>query len=289
MPELPEVETAARDLAAQITGNQIVAIDKLDWERMIETPTPADVRALLPRRQFVQIGRRAKWVLATLDGGWTLAIHLRMSGNLSVQPATEPADKHTHLVLRLDDGRQVFFHDPRKFGRLRLLDAAGLHALDAAHGPEPLDAAFTVAVLRERLLRYRRTLKPLLLDQTVIAGLGNIYVDESLWVARLHPLRPADSLTRSEISALHAAIQQVLTQAIRNKGSTLRDYRTGYGQRGENQDYFHAYGRTGQPCPRCGTPILRLVVGQRGTHICPTCQAMRRRTMARPAATSALP
>lgn len=282
MPELPEVETAARDLAAQITGRRIVAIEKLDWERMVETPAPATLHALLPGRQLLQIGRRAKWVVATLDADWTLAIHLRMSGNLSVHGPDVPADLHTHLVLMLDDGRRVFFHDPRKFGRVRLLDPAGVHALDAAHGIEPLSAAFTPHVLGELLTRRHRYLKPLLLDQTIIAGLGNIYVDESLWQAYLHPLRHSDSLNRSEITALHSAIQCILTQAIAHNGSTLRDYRTGYGQRGEQQEYFRAYGRTGVPCPRCGTPIERIVVGQRSTHLCPTCQPLGGRRTRRP-------
>jgi formamidopyrimidine-DNA glycosylase len=282
MPELPEVETAARDLAAQITGQRIVAIEKLDWERMVETPAPAALHALLPGRQLLQIGRRAKWVVATLDADWTLAIHLRMSGNLSVHTPDTPADKHTHLVLLLDDGRRVFFHDPRKFGRVRLLDPAGLHALDAAHGVEPLSAGFTPPVLRDLLTRHHRYLKPLLLDQTIIAGLGNIYVDESLWQARLHPLRHSDSLKRSEITALHSAIQWILTQAIENKGSTLRDYRTGYGQRGGQQEHFRAYGRTGMPCLRCGTPIERVVVGQRSTHLCPTCQPLHGQRVRRP-------
>ncbi|NJK81125.1 MAG: bifunctional DNA-formamidopyrimidine glycosylase/DNA-(apurinic or apyrimidinic site) lyase [Chloroflexaceae bacterium] len=274
MPELPEVETAARDLAAQVIGRQIVAIEKLDWERMIETPTPAEFHALLPGRQIVAVGRRAKWLLLTLDAGWTLAIHLRMSGSVSVHPPDMPADVYTHLVLRLDDERRIFFHDTRKFGRVRLLDAAGLVLLDQRHGPEPLSETFTEEVLAALLRGRRAQLKPLLLNQAVLAGLGNIYVDESLWRARLHPLRLAASLTQREIAALYEAIRTVLTQAVQNKGSTLRDYRTGYGQSGENQHYFMVYGKTnvGQPCSRCGTAIVRLVVGQRGTHICPQCQ-----------------
>jgi formamidopyrimidine-DNA glycosylase len=272
MPELPEVETAARDLDAQVRGQRISAIEKLDWERMVETPDPASFRALLPGRQICSVGRRAKWLLLTLDAGWTLALHLRMSGSLSVQPADTPADSYTHLVLALDDGRRIFFRDLRKFGRARLLDAAGLAALDQAHGPEPLDAAFTPAALAQILQRRQTALKPLLLNQALIAGLGNIYVDESLWRARLHPLRRASSLSVDEIAALHAAIRGVLAQAIDNKGSTLRDYRNGYGERGSNQDYFDVYGREHKPCRRCDTPIMRIVVTQRGTHLCPACQ-----------------
>lgn len=284
MPELPEVETAARDLAAQVIGRQISQIEKLDWERMVETPSIKEFYALLPGRCIVTVGRRAKWLLFTLDADWTLAIHLRMSGTLSVHPTDLPADQYTHLVLALSNGQRIFFRDQRKFGRVRLLNAAGLAALDQAHGPEPLSAAFTPAVLADIVRSRRTSIKSLLLNQALLAGLGNIYVDESLWQTRIHPLRPANSLTSAEINALHSAIQTVLTQAINNKGSTLRDYRNGYGQPGQNQDYFNIYGKgatpgkakPGRPCPRCGTPAVRLVVGQRGTHICPTCQLLPR-------------
>jgi len=272
MPELPEVETAARSLDAQVVGRRIAAVEKLDWERMVETPEPARFRAELPGRRIERVGRRAKWLLLALDAGRTLALHLRMSGNVSVHAPQDEADTYTHLVLALDDGRRIFFHDMRKFGRARLLDAAGLAALDASLGPEPLDPAFDAAALAALLARRRGVLKPLLLDQTVLAGLGNIYVDESLWLARLHPLRLASSLDTSEVATLHAAICEVLTRAIENKGSTLRNYRDGYGRAGTNQDYFNVYQRGGKPCPRCGTPIERTVVHQRGTHLCPTCQ-----------------
>lgn len=272
MPELPEVETAARDLAAQITGRTIAAIDKLDWERMIDTPDPASFRALLPGRQIAQVGRRGKWLLLRLDAGWTLAVHLRMSGSMSVQPAEAVADNYTHLVLALDNGARVFFRDVRKFGRVRLLDAAGLAELEGSLGPEPLSEEFTPADFAQRLASRRTVIKSLLLDQTFLAGLGNIYVDESLWRAYLHPLRPASSLQLAEVNALHAAIRTVLARAVDNRGSTLRDYRTGYGQIGSNQDYFAVYRQTGKPCPRCGTSIERMIVGQRSTHICPLCQ-----------------
>jgi formamidopyrimidine-DNA glycosylase len=272
MPELPEVETAARSLDAQVVGCRIAAIEKLDWERMVETPEPARFRADLPGRRIECVGRRAKWLLLTLDAGLTLALHLRMSGNVSVHAPQDEADRYTHLVLALDDGRRIFFHDMRKFGRARLLDAAGLAALDASLGPEPLDPAFDSAALAARLAGRHAVLKPLLLDQTVLAGLGNIYVDESLWYARLHPLRRASSLDTGEVAVLYTAIREVLTRAIANKGSTLRNYRDGYGQAGTNQDYFNVYKREGKPCPRCGTPVERTVVHQRGTHFCPTCQ-----------------
>jgi formamidopyrimidine-DNA glycosylase len=271
MPELPEVERASRSLGEQIVGRTIVAVTKLDWERMVETPAVEEFLDLLQGRVVLAAGRRAKWILLTLDSGWTLALHLRMSGSVTVHgPGAQP-DVYTHLVLLLDDGRQVFFHDTRKFGRARLLDATGLAALESAHGAEPLSDAFTPAVLGA-LLRRRTRLKPLLLNQGVVAGIGNIYADEALWNAQLHPLRPADSLDDDEIARLHSGIRLALLQGLEHGGSTLRDYRNGYGQAGTNQEHFNVYDRQGHPCPRCGTPIEKIVVGQRGTHFCPFCQ-----------------
>lgn len=272
MPELPEVEHAARGLGAQITGATIAAVTRLDYEPMVETPSAADFVALLPGRQVRAVGRRAKWIVVTLDAGLTLALHLRMSGSITVHgPDAEP-DVYTHLALRLADGRQVFFRDPRKFGRARLLDPASLAALDAAHGVEPLSEAFLPDLLADLLRGRGRAIKPLLLDQSLVAGIGNIYADESLWRAGIHPLRPASSLGDAEIAALHAGILASLRAALANGGSTLRDYRNSYGQAGENQEHFNVYDRAGCPCPRCGEPVIRLVVAQRGTHICPACQ-----------------
>lgn len=274
MPELPEVETAARSLAPQVEGRLIMAVERLDWERMVETPAADVFREVVVGRQILRVHRRAKWVLLSLDAGWTLAIHLRMSGNLTVQGPDTPARSHVHLVLRLSDGGRIFFDDERKFGRVRLLDASGLAALDAAHGPEPLDERFTVAELARILAGRRTKIKPLLLDQRLIAGMGNIYVSEALWLARLHPLLPAAAIDASGAAALHAAIREVLNQAIAHEGSSLRNYRNGYGRRGQNQEYFLVYDRAERPCQRCGTTIERLVVAQRSTFFCPTCQSL---------------
>jgi formamidopyrimidine-DNA glycosylase len=274
MPELPEVEHAARSLGAQIIGRTIVAVTRLDWERMVETPAVEQFLELLLGRRILAAGRRAKWIVLTLDSGWTLALHLRMSGSVRVHDAEAQPSVYVHLALLLDDNRQVFFHDTRKFGRARLLDAEGLAALDSAHGVEPLSDAFTPALLAELLRRRRAKLKPLLLDQKVIAGIGNIYADEALWNAQLHPLRSSDSLDDDEIARLHSGIRLALLQGLENGGSTLRDYRNGYGEPGSHQQHFNVYDRRGQPCPRCGTPIEKIVVGQRGTHFCPFCQRL---------------
>lgn len=273
MPELPEVEIAARSLGAQVLGRTIVAVERLDWERMVESPTPEAFCALLVGRRIEALARRAKWVLVRLDAGWTLAIHLRMSGRLAVAGPEESARSHVHLVLALDDGRRIFFDDERKFGRVRLLDAAGLAALDADHGPEPLDPAFGPVELAGCLRGRRVMIKPLLLDQRIVAGLGNIYVSEALWLARIHPQRTAATLSDEEIVRLHTAIRSVLEQAITNQGSTLRNYRNGYGQSGQNQEHFSVYDRMGQPCERCATPITRVVIAQRSTFFCSACQA----------------
>src|SRR5262245_21744325 len=272
MPELPEVEHAARSLDDQIAGRTIVAVTRLDWERMVETPAVERFLELLPGRQILAAGRRAKRILPMLDSGWRLALHLRMSGSVTVHGPDAQPDVYTHLVLLLDDGRQVFFHDTRKFGRPRLLDAAGVAALDAAHGIEPLTDTFTPDALAALLRRRRAKLKPLLLDQRVIAGIGNIYADEAPCLAQLHPLRSSDTLGDDEIARLHSGIRLALLQGIEHGGSTLRDYRNGYGQSGTNQEHFNVYDQEGKPCSRCGTPIEKIIVGQRGTHYCPFCQ-----------------
>lgn len=273
MPELPEVEHATRGLGAQIIGRRIVVVTHLDWERMVETPSPAEFRALLVGRTVLDAYRRAKWILLTLDEGWTLALHLRMSGVVSVQGPQAQPDRHTHLVLQLDDGRQVFFNDTRKFGRARLLDAEGLAALDTAHGIEPLSEAFTPERLGELLRSRRSQIKPLLLDQKLIAGIGNIYADEALWRARLHWARPTETLTRPKIGELVAAVREVMAAAL-DQGGTSFDhlYVNVNGESGYFDRYLAVYGRRDEPCPRCGTPIRRDAFMNRSSYSCPKCQ-----------------
>jgi formamidopyrimidine-DNA glycosylase len=211
-------------------------------------------------------------VMINLDAEFTLAVHLRMSGSLVVYAADVPADVHTHLVLALDDGRRIFFRDVRKFGRVQLLAPAGRQALEDRHGIEPLGREFTAGALGSLLANRSTRIKPLLLDQAVVAGLGNIYVDEALWQAGIHPERSAGQLNPKEVKKLHGAIQDVLNRSIDLGGSSFRDYRNGYGEMGGNQVTFAVYRRAGEPCKSCGALIERLVVAQRGTHICLACQ-----------------
>ncbi len=272
MPELPEVETVRRSLARALAGRRIVSVKAVNWPRTIAEPAVDIFCAALCERHILGVERRAKYVLIRLDGAETIAVHLRMTGQLLVVPAATPVDQHTHIILELDDGRELRFHDTRKFGRWSLLGPDGLRALEAKLGPEPLDPAWTVAAFAAALHGRRTRLKPLLLDQRLVAGIGNIYADEALWRARLHPLRSADSLSPDEIAALHAGIVAALQQGVERRGTTLQNYRDASGASGDNQRYLNAYGRAGAPCPRCGTPIERIVVAQRSTHYCPTCQ-----------------
>ncbi len=222
----------------------------------------------------MRVGRRAKWLVFRLDANWTMVLHLRMSGRVQVMARGSEPDKHTHLVLMLEHGQQLCFRDPRKFGRVRLLTPTEWLAFDATLGVEPLDAAFSPERLQNMLAQHRTAIKAFLLNQAYIAGLGNIYVDESLWHAAIHPKQPAHTLSDDAIPRLHRAIQQVLHRALGYGGSTLRDYRNGYGDPGYNQEYFAVYGRKGERCERCQTVIERIVVAQRGTHLCPYCQRL---------------
>ena len=272
MPELPEVETIRRSLTA-IRGATITSVAFGAFTGCIAHPEPPEFQQAITGCRVESVGRRGKYLLLVLNSGDTIAVHLRMTGELTVANAGAPLPPHHHLALILDNGRELRFKDTRKFGRLWLLDAAGLSMLDRSLGPEPLSRDLTAERFVTMLRSRRRAIKPLLLDQTFIAGIGNIYADEALFAAGIHPLRPADSLTEEEAGGLLAAIQDLLSSAIRRNGTTIRDYRNAFGEPGTNQDYLRIYRQeAGAPCPRCGTPVLRLVVAQRGTKLCPACQ-----------------
>ncbi len=274
MPELPEVETVVRGLQALKLSGRIIRRVRVDCPPMVAPLTPAEFARRLEGRRITAVGRRAKYMIISLSGGVTLLGHLRMTGQLAALPAAAPRDRHQHLVIGLDGGLELRCRDTRKFGRWLVTDRP--EAVLAHLGPEPLSRNFSAVWLRGKLRRTARRLKPLLLDQKFLAGLGNIYVDEALWAARLGPLRRADSLTAAEAGRLRLAIRRVLSQGIRHGGTTLGEglgnFKLVSGRQGGHQRWLQVFHRAGQPCRRCGGVIQRLVVAQRGTHICPVCQ-----------------
>lgn len=283
MPELPEVETIARGVRrAGVIGRRICRVD-VRWPRTVAPQRPAEFAAAVTGRTLAGLRRRAKYLLWMLEDGSAVLAHLRMTGRISLVAAGAPVDGHVRLRMTLDDGREVRFTDTRKFGRWRHVprwpDAV------ARLGPEPLARTFTPAILGAALRGRRRQLKPLLLDQRIVAGLGNIYVDEALWQARLHPRRRAATLRPADIAALHAAIRDVLRAGIRHGGTSLGGGRTNYAgadeRRGRHQEHLRVFARTGKPCPRCGAGIRKIAVAQRGTHLCPRCQRAPRRSVSR--------
>ena len=269
MPELPEIETTARALREPLIGQTFTEVRNY-WPRHIATPSPEALQERIAGRTIQAIGRRGKYLLFTLDQGETLIIHLRMTGHLSVVDRDAPVDAHTHTIFALASGKELRFRNPRKFGRVYLVK--DLEEVLGKLGPEPLDPAFTVERMRERLQGRTRILKSLLLDQTFIAGVGNIYADEALYYAHLHPERRADTLDDVEVAGLHAAIVKVLRMGIEREGASIDRYVKPDGTKGDMQNAVAVYGRTGRPCYHCGTPIRRIVVGGRSTHFCPTCQ-----------------
>ncbi|MEW6199723.1 MAG: DNA-formamidopyrimidine glycosylase [Planctomycetota bacterium] len=268
MPELPEVETIVRTCRPRLEGRRIVAFRSL-WPKNV-APGARAVSRVLAGQTITRLTRRGKHIVFELADGWLL-VHLRMSGRLEWGEDPERPPAHVRAVWELDDGRRLLLCDARKFGRI--IYTRDLAATTAGLGPEPLARDFTAASLERQLRARRRQLKPLLLDQSVIAGLGNIYADEALFHAGLHPLRRSDELTAAEIGRLHTVIRRVLRQAIAAHGTTIDWIYPG----GWMQKRLRVYGRTGQPCRRCGTPIIALRVAQRGTHLCPRCQPLGRR------------
>jgi formamidopyrimidine-DNA glycosylase len=295
MPELPEVETVARDLQRWVAGATITGAI-VTWDRTIRQPQPAEAFvAEIAGASIRRVSRRAKTVLIHLEDGRVMTVAVRMTGALIVTPAGTPRDPYARVVFTLADGRELRYRDVRKFGRIGLWPGGGLRGVGAGrgtrskkvaegakryrigevfsrHGPEPLSSSFSSRRFAERLARRSAKLKTLLLDQSFIAGVGNIYADEALWRARLHPLRAADTLDEGEIRRLHRTVRQVLREGIANRGSSFSDYVGADGQPGANQERLAVYRRTDQPCYRCGRPIRRIVVGQRSTHFCPHCQ-----------------
>jgi formamidopyrimidine-DNA glycosylase len=285
MPELPEVETIVRKLrngepverglpTYPTPVRHVITRAWTDWPRAA-FPSGDAITQRLPGYRIQSIGRRGKYIVFTLSSGHLVAasadqrylmIHLKMSGRLDVLSEGTPRGKHVHFVFALDNGYELRFSDARKFGRVYLVSDPA--EVTGRLGPEPLEAAFTLKAFRGLIANKSGALKPLLLDQTFVAGIGNIYADEALWRAKLHPLRRAGTLAPDQVAALHRGIRAALKDGLRHQGAAI-DW---VYPEGNYQDHFRVYGRTGQPCRRCRTAIRRIVVGQRGTHFCPRCQ-----------------
>lgn len=272
MPELPEVETVARTLRGHLVGRRITAVRIL--EPRLRLPVPADFAGRLADRRIGAVRRRAKYVLIDLDDAQVWVIHLGMTGRVIVCPPTRARERHDHAVWTLDDGNEVRFHDPRRFGFTAVLAANALADWPPflKLGPDPLLDGFSGAALYEVAHRSRRRLKDLLLDQSVVAGLGNIYVNEVLFRAGLRPLRRSHLLTRAAADRLAREIPRLLREAIRWCGTSFSDYRDADGNRGSFQDRLCVYQRQGLPCRTCGTAIRQARLGNRGTFFCPRCQ-----------------
>lgn len=270
MPELPEVESVARSLVTgqgATTGivEQSIARAVVSWHKSVATPSPTAFKRRIKGQAVLGVGRRGKFIKITLSED-TLLIHLRMSGDLLLGHSENPLGKHSRVRIYFEDNLQLSFNDPRKFGRVWLLKDP--EEVLGKLGPEPLEATFSSADFYARLHPRKRQLKALLLDQSFLAGLGNIYVDEALHMAKLHPLTLAHTISRRQSNALLNAIRAVLEEGIRRNGASIDWVYQG----GDFQNYFKVYQRTGEACPRCGSPIERIVLGQRGTHFCPKCQ-----------------
>ncbi len=276
MPELPEVHTILEDLKQAGLQGRTIQQAHVYWPKTVNQPDVATFCQVLPHKQILALERRGKYLFLTLSEGWYLCIHLRMTGRLLLVDSASPESPYIRLRLDLDQHQSLYYHDTRKFGRWSLVKDPQL--ILGKIGPEPLAADFAFIPFWDQLKQRSRALKPLLLDQTFLAGLGNIYVDEALWEAQLHPLQPANSLPRKQAEKLHASIIHVLQRGIDSRGTTLGKGRTNYyrldGTRGEHQALLKVFRRTGQPCPRCGHLIERLVVAQRSTHICTHCQTL---------------
>jgi formamidopyrimidine-DNA glycosylase len=271
MPELPEVETIARQLRARgVEGKSILSVT-VNWAKMVEPLSVAAFAKAIKGTTIDRVSRVGKWMMFSLSSGKTIMIHLRMAGSFSMERGS-----HDRLVLKLSDGLSLYYRDTRKFGRWKLVDDP--NEILSQLGPDALTSSFTQNYFSEAMCKRHRMIKPLILDQSIVAGLGNIYADEALWESKVHPERLSDSLSDDELAALYKAIKQVLTVGVNNRGTSLGDGKTNYrqvdGEIGENRAVVKAYGRGGKPCLRCKGPLEKTVVAQRGTTLCPVCQSL---------------
>lgn len=276
LPELPEVETVRRGLTRLVGGATITSVD-IFYEKMV-SPAPDAFKQQLAGKTIEKIERRGKYLLFRFNDQLTMVSHLRMEGKYDVQPAGSPLTKHTHVVFHLTDGRDLRYTDTRKFGRMTLMPTGQETKLVSGltkMGPEPTETTLTVDYMHSIFKKSKKAIKPLLLDQNQIAGLGNIYVDETLWLSRIHPLQPANTIPLYQIRQLRHNIITEIKRAIAGHGTTVHSFSTAFGEAGEFQNHLMVYGRKDEPCLRCGTPIEKIKVAQRGTHFCPDCQVLR--------------
>lgn len=278
MPELPEVETARRGLAELVEG-KVLAKVVITWPRIIHTDQPLEEWAeRLVGQRIHHVNRRGKYLIFELDQDALLS-HLRMEGKyryFSSDDQPEEVSVHVHVRFYFTDGSQLHYQDVRKFGRMELLPLSEVDDffIRKGLGPEPTEASFELATFSKGLNKHQKAIKLVLLDQKVVAGLGNIYVDEVLFRACVHPARPSNSLTQAEVESLHQAIIAVMAEATAAGGTTIRTYENTFGQPGHYQDYLQVYAKAGEACPRCGSSIEKIKLGQRGTHFCPNCQVL---------------
>ncbi|GMG60325.1 DNA-formamidopyrimidine glycosylase [Tetragenococcus halophilus] len=281
MPELPEVETVRKGLVTLVQDKTVAEVI-VRWPKIIESPAVDTFCQELIGQAINDVERRGKFLIFEFTD-FDLISHLRMEGKYEYTPKnTEaPVDKHTHVIFKFTDGSQLSYHDVRKFGRMALVEKGqypfykGIKQL----GPEPVEEEFSLQAFEKKLQHSSSLIKPLLLNQKVVAGLGNIYADEVLWLAKIHPQQPARTLTKKEAESLHQAIIAILAKAVRAGGTTIRSYKNALGEAGFFQVRLNVYGKTGEPCPRCETPIKKIKVAQRGTHFCPHCQKLKRRKL----------
>lgn len=276
MPEMPEVEIIRRYLDKQLTGKRISAFESL-LPRQIQFPEPGEFEQMICGQEITAMGRRGKYLLMHLESGTEVVFHLRMTGSLVYVPLGEHFE-HSHIrqIFYLADGARLYFADIRTFGTICALQAGETELVKglAEMGPEPLSPEFTPAYLQQEAQGRRMPVKNFLLDQRRVGGIGNIYADEALFLAKVHPRREAGSLTAEEWQHLHAAVNCVIAAGIEDGGTTFRDYRNGEGGKGSHQEHLYVYNRRGEPCRECGVLVEYMKLGGRGTHYCPMCQRM---------------
>lgn len=273
MPELPEVETILRTLKPKLLKRSVRRVEVL-LRKVIREPGAEQFAEQLSGRTITDVERRGKYLLFKLSGSLVLVVHLRMTGRLLYVNHDIPKDEYTHVVFYLDNGKELRFLDMRKFGTMDLVPADKLEMLGFLNklGPDALEPSLTRDVFKKRLKGKTGQIKKVLLDQTFITGIGNIYANEILWMARIHPERPVTTLTPREVGKLYHAMREVLSSAVEHQGTTIRDYVDGDGRPGGYQELLAVHGRENQPCPLCGNPILRVKNGGRSAYFCPCCQ-----------------